>query len=98
MIFSKQRNEHTSNQIIPLQYTIKDQSITIDFPEIQKIKNKISDISTLFNKLFKKVSIVKVYQYTEVKVEEVVTYINEQYNKIYTRLDDQHDILIALNV
>ncbi len=33
----------------------------------------------------------------ETKVEEVIAYMNEQYNRIYIRLDDQRDILIALN-
>ena len=55
-------------------------------------------MSASFNRLSGKVSIVKTYQYTEAKVEEIVARINKQYNRIYIRLDDQCDILIALNV
>ncbi|SRR6266699_264934 len=77
---------------------MRDQSTATDFPEAQEIEGGVSDTSAPLDRLSKKVSIVKVYQYIEAKVEEVVVRMNEQHNRIYIRLDDQCDILIALNV
>jgi len=98
VIFPGQRSEHAPSQAVLLRSTTRDQSTATDFPEAQETEGGVSDTSAPFNRPSEKVSVVKAYQYTEAKVEEVVARINEQHNRIYTRLDDQRDTLTALNV
>jgi len=98
VIFPGQRNEHTLSQAALSRYTTRDQSIATDFPEAQETEDGISDTSAPPNRPSGKVSIVKAYQYTEAKVEEIVARINKQHNKIYARLNDQYNTLTTLNV